>query len=105
VVAHWGGVARGALLVSPADVDDEARTPPDTRSFQPMPMKPLGYPAIVVASTNDEFVTEERARAMAEAWGARFHSAGSSGHINLDSGHGPWPTGESVFAGLRSRAL
>ncbi|MBA2504922.1 MAG: alpha/beta hydrolase [Thermoleophilaceae bacterium] len=104
VVAHWGGVASGALLVSPADVDDEAHTPPETRSFAPMPMKPLGYPAIVVASKDDPFVTEERARAMAEAWDARFRSAGNSGHINLDSGHGPWPTGESVFADLRSRA-
>jgi len=104
LVAHWGGEASGALLVSPADVDDEARTPPETRSFAPMPMKPLGYPAAVLASTNDPYVAEDRAVAMARAWGARFSSAGASGHVNLDSGHGPWPAGESALADLRSRA-
>ncbi len=63
IVAHWSGEASGAMLVSLADVDDETRTPPETRSFAPMPMTPLGYPAIVVASVDDPYVTEERSRA------------------------------------------
>src|SRR4051812_44066434 len=57
LVAHrarrGAGAIRGALLVAPADVDTPERTPPETRSFAPMPLQPLPFPALVVASQND----------------------------------------------------
>ena len=37
---------------------------------------------------------------MAYAWGAAIADAGSSGHINVESGHGPWPEGLMRFAGF-----
>ena len=105
LVAHWGaagGSAQGALLVAPADVDSPAHTPDEVRSFSPIPLARLPFPSIVVASTDDVFVTPQRAAAMARAWGSRLVVLESAGHINADSGHGPWPEGRRLLAELLS---
>ncbi|MFB2608362.1 alpha/beta hydrolase, partial [Rhizobium phaseoli] len=36
-------------------------------------------------------------------WGSFLVDAGEAGHINADSGHGPWPEGTMVFAQFLSR--
>lgn len=88
---------RGALLVAPADVEADLEEFEAVRSFAPIPMDRLPFPAIVVASRIDPFVRFARAEAMATAWGARFVDAGRAGHINVDSGHGPWPEGLALL--------
>ncbi|MCB1926693.1 MAG: alpha/beta hydrolase [Rhodocyclaceae bacterium] len=110
LVAHWAagagsctGVA-AALLVAPADVDSPTRTPAEVRSFAPMPMAPLPFPAVVVASRDDPYVGFDRARQFAGAWGCRLVDAGPVGHINADSGLDDWPTGQAILAGLIVRA-
>ncbi len=90
----------GALLVAPADVDDRDWTSPHVAGFGPMPLQPLPFPAIVVASRDDPYVAFERARGFADAWGARFVDLGESGHINALSGFGPWPEGIGLAASL-----
>ena len=89
-----------AMLVSPADLDSEAHTPPEARSFAPMPLDPLLFRTVVVASSNDPYADLERARYFASSWGARLVEAGPRGHINTDSGHGEWPEGERYLADL-----
>jgi uncharacterized protein len=91
---------RAALLVAPADVDSPAHTPPETRAFAPMPLARLAFPATVVASRNDPYVTLERARAFAAAWGATFVDAGALGHINAASGLGDWRDGRAYLEAL-----
>lgn len=102
LVAHWvarGNTRiRGALLVAPADVDSDAHTPPETRSFRPMPLRPFPCPTIVVASADDPFVDITRARHFARAWGARLVEIGKAGHINSNSGLGAWPQGQQILA-------
>ena len=93
-----------ALLVAPADVDSPERTPSETRSFAPMPSAPLPFPATVVASEDDPYVTLARARAFAAAWRATFVDAGRKGHLNADSGLGDWPEGRRQFEALVARA-
>jgi predicted alpha/beta hydrolase family esterase len=95
------GEIAGALLVAPPDVDDPDRTPEVTRSFAPMPLKPLGFPATVVASRNDPFCAFERAAMFADRWDARFEDAGAIGHINQASALGDWPTGQRWLLELR----
>lgn len=51
----------------------------------------LGVPAQVVGSENDPWMPLDVAREWADHWGARFHNLGQAGHINVESGHGPWP--------------
>jgi uncharacterized protein len=93
-----------ALLVAPADVDSPERTPPETRSFAPMPTTPLPFPSTVVASEDDPYVTLARARIFAASWGATFVDAGRKGHLNADSGLGDWPEGRRQLEALLARA-
>jgi len=40
---------------------------------------------------------------LAAAWGSMIVDAGDSGHLNSESGHGPWPEGSMVFAKFLSQ--
>jgi predicted alpha/beta hydrolase family esterase len=107
LVAHYAarmrpGQIAGALLVAPADVDDPARTPDETRCFSPLVLQALGFPAIVVASHDDPFIAFGRAGELATRWQARFVDAGNIGHINADSGLGDWDFGHGLLEELRA---
>lgn len=94
---------KGALLVAPIDVDENKKVPKASRVFANVPRDPLPFPSLLVASGNDKFCTIERAADMAMAWGSEFHNAGEAGHIDLTSGHGPWPEGLMMFSRLMQR--
>lgn len=104
LVAHWAATAsqeqrarvRGALLVAPSDPDGP-NYPAGPVGFSPVPMRPLPFATIVVASTDDRYVTLERAREYAEAWGSRLVLLESAGHINSESGLGAWPEGYALL--------
>jgi serine hydrolase len=104
LVAHWAGRARstakGALLVAPADVDSPLRTAEEVRNFSPIPLVRLPFASIVVASSDDPFVSLNRATAFAAAWGGRLVTLAHAGHINADAGFGPWPEGRALLAEL-----
>ena len=91
---------RGALLVAPSDPEGPAY-PPGPEGFTPVPRAPLPFRTIVVASTNDAYVTLDCARAFAESWGSRFVDIGAVGHINGDSGLGVWSEGRVLLEELR----
>jgi uncharacterized protein len=52
----------------------------------------------LIASRNDKHSTFADSEALAKALGAKLVDAGFSGHINVESGHGPWPEGVMCFA-------
>jgi predicted alpha/beta hydrolase family esterase len=91
----------GAFFVAPADVTEADTWPTpgghrlDARAsgFTPLPEGPLRCPSALVASANDPYCRLERAREFALNWGSTLLEAGEVGHINTDSGHGPWPEG------------
>jgi predicted alpha/beta hydrolase family esterase len=93
-----------ALLVAPADVSSARHTPRQTHGFAPIPLRPLPFRSIVVASTNDSYIAIDRTRELADAWDAEFVDAGPVGHINVASGFGPWPAGVRMVESLRARA-
>lgn len=88
----------GAFLVAPPEVDNPDIRPRHLMSFGPYPRDPLDFPSVVIASRNDPFGGFEHADDIANAWGSLFIDAGHSGHLNAESGHGPWPEGSLVFA-------
>lgn len=96
------GKVRGALLVAPPDVENAAIRPRHLLTFGPARRDPLPFPSVVVASRNDPFCAFEKAEEMAACWGSLFMDAGESGHLNHESGHGPWPEGLMVFAKFMS---
>ncbi|SFB38699.1 hypothetical protein SAMN03159496_03325 [Rhizobium sp. NFR07] len=116
LVAHSLGVATaihaiprfrqnvaGAFFVAPPEVDNPKIRPKHLMTFGPYPRDPLPFPSLTVASRNDPFGSYEHADDITAAWGSMLIDAGESGHINAESGHGPWPEGTMVFAQFLSR--
>ncbi|MEZ5870378.1 MAG: alpha/beta hydrolase [Nitratireductor sp.] len=93
----------GAMLVAPPDVENPKIRPRHLLTFGPASREPLPFPSIVIASRDDPFCAYEKAEEMAAAWGSLFIDAGISGHLNHESGHGPWPEGLMVFAKFMGR--
>ena len=93
----------GAFLVAPPEVTNPAIRPKHLMTFGPYPEDPLPFPSITIASRNDPFGSFEHAENIAVAWGSFLIDAGQSGHINAESGHGPWPEGTMVFTQFLSR--
>ena len=99
------GAIAGAFLVAPADVDNAQGWPvteghvfdASHGGFAPVPMVKLHCPSALIASANDPYCSLDRARTFAEAWGSTLVEAGDVGHINVASGHGPWPEGLMRF--------
>lgn len=100
------GLVAGAFLVGPADTDIIARWPlpegltswpVDLQTFAPMPVARLPFPARIICSSNDAFCATERAQQLAAAWGGDLTIIANAGHINAESGHGPWPDGLLSF--------
>ncbi len=108
LVAWWAAHTRhadkvaGALLVAPGDVER-----PDLsvqiRGWAPIARRPLPFPAVLVGSQDDPYCSPERARALAEDWGARFVDLGRRGHINAESGLGEWTEGRALLLSLTNK--
>ncbi|TXN21464.1 alpha/beta hydrolase [Methylobacterium sp. WL9] len=96
------GVVRGAMLVAFPDIETCQNLPASVCSFAPVPRDPLPFPALLVASRTDPHCSYERAEEFGAAWGASVVDAGEAGHINIASGHGPWPEGLMRLAGFMS---
>jgi predicted alpha/beta hydrolase family esterase len=105
LVAHWSTTNNtqkiaGALLVAAADVDSHYHTPEETWNFSPIPLLKFNYPSIVVTSSNDPYISVERAQFLAEQWGSAFINIGPKGHLNSDSQLGHWKEGQDILKSL-----
>ena len=98
-----GGKVAGAFFVAPPDVANPDIRPKHLMTFGPYPREKLRFPSIVVASRNDPFCAFDVAEDIAGAWGSLFIDAGEAGHLNHESGHGPWPEGSLAFAHFLSK--
>lgn len=94
------GRVAGAFLVAAPDIDEPARIPEADLEYGPLPLEPLPFPSVLIASRTDPYCDFARAESIAQAWGAAFVDAGDSGHLNTVSGFGPWPEGLMRFAGF-----
>jgi len=56
-----------------------------------LPDRSLNVPGVLVGSRNDPWMKLQHAYAWARRWNLAFHDAGEAGHINVESGFGPWP--------------
>ncbi len=94
---------KGAFLVSAPDPEIVKTLHGIDPLFSLVPREILPFPCVLVSSSNDPFCTQVVSKALAAAWGAEWVDAGEAGHINTDSGHGPWPEGMMRFAGFLSK--
>ena len=108
-VAHWAAQASpalrkrvlGALLVAPADVERDG-CPAPLRNFAPIPQQPLGFPSLLVGSSNDRAATAQRALALGDSWGSHTVILEQAGHINTDAGFTRWEEGFAYLYQLQS---
>ena len=94
---YAGARIRAALLVAPAD-------PERFGIGAELAGKPLPFASTMVASSNDPWLKLIRAGTLASAWGSRFVLYRNAGHINAESGFGPWPQGLTHVQELAHRA-
>ncbi len=95
--------AKGGFLVAPPNEQSLRALHGIDPKFALVPRDPLPFPSVLVASSNDPHSSLEDSSDLALAWGSKLIEAGASGHINTESGHGPWPEGMMSFAGFISR--
>jgi predicted alpha/beta hydrolase family esterase len=74
--------------------------PDELAGFAPTPALALPFPSIVVASSDDPWISLSRARSLAAQWGSHFADIGAQGHINAASGIGDWAEGQAMLNGL-----
>jgi predicted alpha/beta hydrolase family esterase len=95
-IAHWAEQfkrkIKGALLVAPSDVESVQYDFP-AKGFAPIPLHKIDFKTVVVASTNDIWVSLNRASFFADSWGSEFINIGDAGHINVASGYAEWQEG------------
>lgn len=85
----------GAILVAPADperfslqgVQDGQKESVKTL----LPQGRLTATGLLIASENDPWLSYEEARKWAGRWELPLFNAQRAGHINTESGYGPWP--------------
>ncbi len=85
--------AHAALLVSPPS---PYLLFEPVESFLPPPCRrevwaPLAARTVLVGSDNDDFTTADEFAQLAHTLGVGFQLVPGAGHINVASGHGPWP--------------
>jgi predicted alpha/beta hydrolase family esterase len=99
-IAHWAvkfnKIIKGALLVAPSDIENPIYTFP-AKGFSPIPLTKINFKTIVVASSDDPWVTPERSGYFADCWGSELINIGNAGHINTSSGYGFWVEGLEIL--------
>ena len=97
--ARYKKIIKGAMLVAPSDSEAPQYTFP-VKGFSPMPKERINFRTIVVASSDDPWVSLERAQLFANNWGSEFINIGNAGHINSASGHWQWNEGLEILKKL-----
>ena len=87
----------GALLAAPAD-PGRFNIDEDTLAGR------LPFPSTLVLSRDDPWLDFEVGRRLGARWGARIVDVGHAGHINVDSGFGPWPLAHSLLKEMAAAA-
>jgi uncharacterized protein len=102
-IAHWAvnyhNIVKGALLVAPSDIENPVYTFP-AKGFSPIPLTKICFKTIVVASSNDPWVSPERSRYFADCWGSEYINIGNAGHINAATGYYKWLQGLEILKRL-----
>nr|WP_316638473.1 alpha/beta hydrolase [uncultured Roseateles sp.] len=94
---HPDSPIRQALLVAPAEPDKFGLA-------ELLPHQRLGLPSTLVASQNDPWMSASSALRWASRWGSTFTNLGAVGHINTESGFGPFPYAKRWVESAKARA-
>lgn len=86
---HADSHPKKLLLVAPPSISTKIKA---VDTFFPYPLPRLkADAALLVASTNDPYLTVEEAQKLSGSFGIELKLFENTGHINSASGFGPWP--------------
>ena len=97
------GRVKGAFLVAPPSEEWLRAHRQDFGAFETHPRDPLPFPSLLVGSRNDPHASYAAVEDLAFSWGSALKDAGEAGHVNVESGHGPWPEGLMSLAHFLAR--
>ncbi len=85
----------GAFLVAVPDLDPVRHDiwPARQGGFAPLPHQTFPVPTKLIGSSTDPYCTVERSLVIGRTWGADVSIIANAGHLDEQSGHGPWPEG------------
>ncbi len=102
-VVHWAAqtkqTIKAAMLVGVPNPNREG-FPKQASGFAPLPLEPLAFPSLLVASSNDLYSSLKHSTACATAWGSRLVNVGAKAHINASSNLGAWEEGFELLRTL-----
>ena len=77
-------------LVAPPSLENEIK---EVRTFFPIkaPTNLHAKEALLICSTNDPYMSLEEAKSLKKALNIEMEILEDAGHLNADSGFGPWP--------------
>ncbi len=78
------------VLVAPAD-------PLKFGAAEALPCQPLPVASTLVASRTDPWMPFGSSVNWSRVWGSQLVDLGDAGHVNVASGHGPWPLGRQLL--------
>ena len=93
---HPDSPIRQALLVAPAEPDKFGVA-------ELLPHHRLAVPSTLIASQNDPWMSAASALRWAGRWGSSFINLGQVGHINTESGFGPFPLARRWVESAKAR--
>jgi uncharacterized protein len=94
---HPDSPIRQALLVAPAEPDKFGVA-------ELLPQRRLPIPSTLIASMNDPWMKAASAQRWADRWGSSLTNLGHVGHINAESGFGPFPLAKRWVESALARA-
>ncbi|PZP36710.1 MAG: alpha/beta hydrolase [Roseateles depolymerans] len=94
---HPDSPIREALLVAPAEPDKFGLA-------EALPHERLPRRTRLIASSNDPWMSAASAARWAHRWGSSFSNLGAVGHVNTESGFGPFPLAKAWVDSARQRA-
>lgn len=110
ITVHWAArhdrPIAGAILATPPDFSIPLPTgyptlpDLDANGWNPIPRRPLPFPSIVAASTDDPLADFAAVVDLAQAWDSRLVDLGAVGHLNPASGYGEWPRATDLLDDL-----
>jgi len=95
-------VIAGAFLVGVPN-PERPDSPVETVTFKGVPVTPLPFPAIIIASSDDPYGSMEYAKKTAAQWQTEFVDVGALGHITSTSGLDDWPQGQALLKKFQAR--
>ncbi len=98
-VKRYNRNVKAALLVAPPDAEI-IRKKLNENLLPDTPTQHIPFRTTLIASSNDPWISIEKAQTYAHNWGSEFINIGDAGHINSLSGYGEWEQGYEMLKQL-----